>query len=67
MATYSEQTIKNFNKIKQALQKNEEEILKLYPYLSKNKILSQKEHETEAKNVMEQIKEHVYYRIHHQV
>ena len=67
MAMYSELTIENFNKIKQALLKNEDEILKLYPYLSQNKILSQDEHETEAKNVMERIKDQVHHQIHHQV
>ena len=67
MAMYSELTIENFNKIKQALRKNEEEIIKLYPYLSQNKILSQEEHETEAKIVMERIKDQVYHQIHQQV
>ena len=42
-------------------------MLKLYPYLFQDKILSQEEHETEAKKVMEQIKDQVYHQIHHQV
>ena len=67
MDMYFEPTIENFNKIKQIIQKNGEEMLKLYPYLSQDKILSQEEHETESKIVMEQIKDQVYRQIHQQV
>ena len=42
-------------------------MLKLYPYLSQNKILSQEENEKEAIKVMEQIKDQVYHRILNQV
>ena len=42
-------------------------MLKLYPYLSQNKILLQEENEKEAIKVMEQIKDQVYHRILHQV
>ena len=64
---YSEQTTENFNKIKQALQKNEEEMLKLYPYLSQDKIMSQEEHEKEAVKIMERIKDQVSLRIYQQI
>ena len=57
MAMYSEPTTENFNNIKQALQEREQKVLELYPYLSQNKILSQKEHENEAIKVMERIKD----------
>ena len=62
MATYSELTIENFNKIKQALQENVKEILKQYPYLSQNKILSQEENEKEAIKKIRRIKDLVYHR-----
>ena len=52
MAMYSELTTENFNKIKQALQKKEKEVCKLYPYLSQDKIMSQEENETEAIKVI---------------
>ena len=53
---YPESTTENFNKIKQTIQEREKEMLKLYSYLSHNKILSQDEHENEAIRIMERIK-----------
>ena len=64
METYSEITTENFNKIIEALQENEKEVCKLYPYLSQNKILSQEEHKPEAIKVMDRIKDQIYHRIH---
>ena len=52
---YSEITTENFNKIKQIIQKNGEEMLKLFPYLFQDKIMSQEELEKEAVKVMERI------------
>ena len=54
---FSELTTEKFNKIKQIVQGNEDEILKLHPYLSQDKIISQEEHDKEAVIVMERIKE----------
>ena len=57
MAMYSEPTTEKFNKIKQTVQGNEDEVIKLYSYLYPNKILSPDEQEIEAIKVMEQIKD----------
>ena len=43
ISMYSGTTIENFNMIKQIIQEKEEKMLKLYPYLFQNKILSQEE------------------------
>ena len=63
MAMYSGTTIENFNMIKQIIQEKEEKMLKLYPYLSQNKTMSQEEHENKAIEIMELIKDQIYQQL----